>query len=329
LTQKDNPQVERVSVSDAQAGQRLDRVLTESLEAFSRSRLKGLIESGQVTRNDEVCRQPALKVSVGDQLVVTIPAAVDAVPLGQAMDLRILFEDSHLLVLDKPAGLVVHPAPGNPDGTLVNALIAHCGDGLTGIGGVKRPGIVHRLDKDTSGVIVAAKTAEAHAALVTQFSDRTVDRAYRALVWGRPMPPIGEIEGPIGRHPKNRKKMAVVTRGGKAALTRYRSLESYGDGLATLIECKLETGRTHQIRVHLTHRKHPLIGDPAYGRPGGRRALPKALDSDETAILTEFPRQALHAFRLGFTHPDTGQHIDFETEMPDDMLKLKSFLESL
>jgi 23S rRNA pseudouridine1911/1915/1917 synthase len=329
LTQKDNPQVERVSVSDAQAGQRLDRVLTESLEAFSRSRLKGLIESGQVTRNDEVCRQPALKVSVGDQLVVTIPAAVDAVPLGQAMDLRILFEDSHLLVLDKPAGLVVHPAPGNPDGTLVNALIAHCGDGLTGIGGVKRPGIVHRLDKDTSGVMVAAKTAEAHAALVTQFSDRTVDRAYRALVWGRPMPPIGEIEGPIGRHPKNRKKMAVVTRGGKAALTRYRSLESYGDGLATLIECKLETGRTHQIRVHLTHRKHPLIGDPAYGRPGGRRALPKALDSDETAILTEFPRQALHAFRLGFTHPDTGQHIDFETEMPDDMLKLKSFLESL
>jgi 23S rRNA pseudouridine1911/1915/1917 synthase len=329
LTQKDNPQVERVSVSDAQAGQRLDRVLTESLEAFSRSRLKGLIESGQVTRNDEVCRQPALKVSVGDQLEVTIPAAVDAVPLGQAMDLRILFEDSHLLVLDKPAGLVVHPAPGNPDGTLVNALIAHCGDGLTGIGGVKRPGIVHRLDKDTSGVMVAAKTAEAHAALVTQFSDRTVDRAYRALVWGRPMPPIGEIEGPIGRHPKNRKKMAVVTRGGKAALTRYRSLESYGDGLATLIECKLETGRTHQIRVHLTHRKHPLIGDPAYGRPGGRRALPKALDSDETAILTEFPRQALHAFRLGFTHPDTGQHIDFETEMPDDMLKLKSFLESL
>lgn len=329
MTQKDNPQVERVSVSDAQAGQRLDRVLTESLEAFSRSRLKGVIESGQVTRNDEVCRQPALKVSVGDQLVVTIPAAVDAVPLGQAMDLRILFEDSHLLVLDKPAGLVVHPAPGNPDGTLVNALIAHCGDGLTGIGGVKRPGIVHRLDKDTSGVMVAAKTAEAHAALVTQFSDRTVDRAYRALVWGRPMPPIGEIEGPIGRHPKNRKKMAVVTRGGKAALTRYRSLESYGDGLATLIECKLETGRTHQIRVHLTHRKHPLIGDPAYGRPGGRRALPKALDSDETAILTEFPRQALHAFRLGFTHPDTGQHIDFETEMPDDMLKLKSFLESL
>lgn len=329
MTQKDNPQVECVSVSDAQAGQRLDRVLTESLEAFSRSRLKGLIESGQVTRNDEVCRQPALKVSVGDQLVVTIPAAVDAVPLGQAMDLRILFEDSHLLVLDKPAGLVVHPAPGNPDGTLVNALIAHCGDGLTGIGGVKRPGIVHRLDKDTSGVMVAAKTAEAHAALVTQFSDRTVDRAYRALVWGRPMPPIGEIEGPIGRHPKNRKKMAVVTRGGKAALTRYRSLESYGDGLATLIECKLETGRTHQIRVHLTHRKHPLIGDPAYGRPGGRRALPKALDSDETAILTEFPRQALHAFRLGFTHPDTGQHIDFETEMPDDMLKLKSFLESL
>lgn len=316
-------------MSAAQAGERLDRVLTESLDALSRSRLKGLIESSQVTRNGEVCRQPALKVAAGDQLVVTIPVAVDAVPLGQAMDLDILFEDPHLLVLDKPAGLVVHPAPGNPDGTLVNALIAHCGDGLTGIGGVKRPGIVHRLDKDTSGVMVAAKTAEAHAGLVTQFSERTVDRAYRAMIWGRPIPPVGEIEGPIGRHPKNRKKMAVVSRGGKAALTRYRTLKSYGDGLASLIECKLETGRTHQIRVHLTHRKHPLIGDPTYGRPGGRRALPKWLDSAESGVLTEFSRQALHAFRLGFIHPATGQHVDFETKIPDDMSNLKSFLESL
>ena len=337
MTQKDNassapkggPQIEHVSVTNAQAGERLDRVLTESLDGLSRSRLKALIEGGHVTRNDETCRQPALKVTPGDRLVVTIPAAVDPVPVGQAMDLSILHEDAHLIVLDKPAGLVVHPAPGNPDHTLVNALIAHCGDDLTGIGGVKRPGIVHRLDKDTSGVMVAAKTAEAHAALVTQFSERTVDRAYRAMIWGRPLPPAGMIEGPIGRHPQNRKKMAVVSRGGKAARTHYRTLTAYGDGLASLIECKLETGRTHQIRVHLTHRKHPLIGDPTYGRAGGRRALPKGLERDDSAILTDFPRQALHAFRLGFIHPGTGQHIDFETEIPDDMAELKSFLESI
>lgn len=323
------PQIARVPVLPEQAGQRLDRVLTESLNGLSRSRLKALIEAGQVSRNDETCRQPALKVAQGDRLVVTIPAAVDAVPVGQAMDLSILHEDAHLIVLDKPAGLVVHPAPGNPDYTLVNALIAHCGAELTGIGGVRRPGIVHRLDKDTSGVMVAAKTAEAHAALVTQFSERTVDRAYRAMVWGRPLPPAGMIEGPIGRHPQNRKKMAVVSRGGKPARTRYRTISTYGDGLASLIECKLETGRTHQIRVHLTHRKHPLIGDPTYGRAGGRRALPKGLERDDSVILTGFPRQALHAFRLGFIHPDTRQHIDFETEIPDDMGKLKSFLETI
>jgi 23S rRNA pseudouridine1911/1915/1917 synthase len=329
LTQKDNPQVELVSVTSGQSNQRLDRVLTEALDGLSRSRLKNLIEGGHVQRNHDICRQPSQKVAGGDQLTVTIPAVVDAVPIGQAMDLKILHEDADLIIIDKPAGLVVHPAPGNPDHTLVNALIAHCGEDLTGIGGVRRPGIVHRLDKDTSGVMVAAKTADAHAALVTQFSDRTVDRAYRAIVWGQPTPPADKIEGPIGRHPRNRKKMAVVSRGGKHAVTRYRSLAHYCDGMATLIECKLETGRTHQIRVHLTHRKHPIVGDPTYGRPGSRRALPKGLEPAETAILTEFPRQALHAFRLGFIHPTTGQHIDFETGFPEDMEKLKSFLESL
>jgi 23S rRNA pseudouridine1911/1915/1917 synthase len=329
LTQKDNPQVAQVSVTPAQVNQRLDRVLTETLKGLSRSRLKNLIEGGHVQRNGEICHQPSQKVSDGDWLTVTIPAVVDAVPIGQAMDLKILHEDADLIIIDKPTGLVVHPAPGNPDHTLVNALIAHCGEDLTGIGGVRRPGIVHRLDKDTSGVMVAAKTAEAHAALVTQFSDRTIDRAYRAIVWGHPTPPAGEIEGPIGRHPRNRKKMAVVSRGGKPALTRYRSLAQYCDGMATLIECKLETGRTHQIRVHLTHHKHPIIGDPTYGRAGSRRALPKGLEPAQTAILTAFPRQALHAFRLGFVHPTTGQHIDFETDFPDDMQNLKTFLESL
>lgn len=329
MTQKDNPQVEGLTITAEQANQRMDRVLAEALGEISRSRLKSLIEEGQVRRNDVVCRQPAQKVSAGDRLRLTIPAAVDPTPLGQDIALDILHEDEELIVLDKPAGMVVHPAPGNPDGTLVNALIAHCGDDLTGIGGVKRPGIVHRLDKDTSGVMVAAKTAQAHAALVSQFSDRTVDRAYRAIVWGRPLPPAGEIEGPIGRHPRNRKKMAVVSRGGRPALTRYRSLATYGDDLATLIECKLETGRTHQIRVHLTHHKYPLVGDPVYGRPASRRAQLKHLNGDDLRVLTEFPRQALHAYRLGFVHPGTGQPVEFETKLPEDMQNLTSILESL
>jgi len=333
LAQKDNPATARVAVDPAQAGERLDRLLTAMLSgddgALSRSRIKTLIEGGHVTRNGAVCTQPSAKVAGGDELAVTIPAAEDPVPVGQDIALDILFEDEHLIVLDKPAGLVVHPAPGNPDSTLVNALIAHCGPDFTGIGGVKRPGIVHRLDKDTSGVMVVAKTAEAHAGLVAQFSERSVDRAYRAIVWGLPMPPAGTIEGDIGRHPKNRKKMAVVTRGGKPARTGYSTLTVYGGGVAALIECKLETGRTHQIRVHLTHAGHPLVGDPVYGRAAGRRSAVKSLGEDAARVLTEFPRQALHAFRLGFTHPVSGQHIDFETEILPDMAELIRFLESI
>jgi len=333
LAQKDNQATARVAVDPAQAGERLDRLLTAMLSgddgALSRSRIKTLIEGGHVTRNGAVCTQPSAKVAGGDELAVTIPAAEDPVPVGQDIALDILFEDEHLIVLDKPAGLVVHPAPGNPDSTLVNALIAHCGQDFTGIGGVKRPGIVHRLDKDTSGVMVVAKTAEAHAGLVAQFSERSVDRAYRAVVWGLPMPPAGTIEGDIGRHPKNRKKMAVVTRGGKPARTGYSTLTVYGGGVAALIECKLETGRTHQIRVHLTHAGHPLVGDPVYGRAAGRRSAVKSLGEDAARVLTEFPRQALHAFRLGFTHPVSGQHIDFETEILPDMAELIRFLESI
>ena len=333
MAEKDNPATARVAVDPAQAGERLDRLLTAMLSgddgALSRSRIKTLIEGGHVTRNGAVCTQPSAKVAGGDELAVTIPAAEDPVPVGQDIALDILFEDEHLIVLDKPAGLVVHPAPGNPDSTLVNALIAHCGPDFTGIGGVKRPGIVHRLDKDTSGVMVVAKTAEAHAGLVAQFSERSVDRAYRAIVWGLPMPPAGTIEGDIGRHPKNRKKMAVVTRGGKPARTGYSTLTVYGGGVAALIECKLETGRTHQIRVHLTHAGHPLVGDPVYGRAAGRRSAVKSLGEDAARVLTEFPRQALHAFRLGFTHPVSGQHIDFETEILPDMAELIRFLESI
>ena len=324
----------QVTVGADQAGTRLDRWLAATLDDLSRSRLKALIEGGHVRRLEksergEIVRSPSAKVSSGDAFEITIPAPVDAIPVGQDIPLDILYEDDDLVVLDKSAGMVVHPAPGNPDGTLVNALIAHCGESLAGIGGVRRPGIVHRLDKDTSGVMVAAKTALAHANLVEQFSARSVDRAYHALVWGLPKPATGEIEGAIGRHPKNRKKMAVRETGGKHALTRYQTLAVYGDGLASLVECRLATGRTHQIRVHLSHRGHPLIGDPNYGRATGRRDAVSALDPATNREIAAFSRQALHARLLGFVHPTTGQHIDFKTELPDDMANLKKILESL
>ncbi len=324
----------QVTVAAEQAGARLDRVLAAALDDLSRSRLKALIEDGQVrqlekSERGEIVRSPSAKVNAGDAFEVTIPAPVDAIPVGQDIPLKILYEDDDLVVLDKPAGMVVHPAPGNPDGTLVNALIAHCGESLAGIGGVRRPGIVHRLDKDTSGVMVAAKTATAHADLVEQFSARSVDRAYHAIVWGLMTPAAGEIEGAIGRHPKNRKKMAVRETGGKHALTRYKTLAVYGGGLASLVECRLATGRTHQIRVHLSHRGNPLVGDPQYGRATGRRDAVSALDADIKRQIGAFSRQALHARVLGFVHPKTGQHVDFNTELPDDMAHLKRILESL
>jgi 23S rRNA pseudouridine1911/1915/1917 synthase len=222
-------------------------------------------------------------------------------------------------VLDKPPGLVVHPAPGNEAGTLVNALIAHCGDQLPGIGGERRPGIVHRLDKDTSGVMVVAKTELALAALSAAFAARDLDRAYLALVWGTPVPATGEIEGAIGRDPRERKRMAVLARGGKPALTRYRTLGAHGTA-AALLECRLATGRTHQIRVHLASRGHPVVGDPLYLRriPAVARTLP---EPDRRALL-DFPRQALHAARLGFRHPRTGRFLDFSTPPPPDMQAL-------
>lgn len=329
MTQKNNETLRRVTAGENYAGARLDRVLAAELNGISRSRLKQLIESGHVRRAGEVIAVPSAKVAPGETFEVTIPAPVDAVPVGQAMPLNILFEDEELIVIDKPAGLVVHPAPGNPDRTLVNALIAHCGNSLAGIGGVRRPGIVHRLDKETSGVMVAAKTAATHADLVAQFSARTVDRAYHAIVWGLPSPAEDEIKGAIGRHPKNRKKMAVRESGGKPALTRYKTLSVYGGGLASQLECRLATGRTHQIRVHLSHRGHPLIGDPQYGRTRGRGETVSRLESAKNQRIGAFKRQALHAYHLGFIHPKTGQHIDFNTNFPEDMSGLKAILESL
>jgi 23S rRNA pseudouridine1911/1915/1917 synthase len=306
-------------------GQRVDRVLAEAIPGLSRSRVKTLIEERRLTRDGQPVTQPAEPVRAGATYALHLPAATPAVPQAQDIPFPILFEDRDLLVLDKPAGLVVHPAPGNEDGTLVNALLAHCGDSLTGIGGERRPGIVHRLDKDTSGVMVVAKTDLANTALTQAFAARDLDRFYLALCWGLPNPPAGEIEGAIARDPRDRKRMAVRpdSSRGKPALTRYRTLAHHNTA-ASLLECRLGTGRTHQIRVHLASRGHPIVGDPVY-----LRRLPasaKGLDSETRALLLDFPRQALHAARLGFRHPRTGAALSFTTPPPADMQALLDHL---
>jgi 23S rRNA pseudouridine1911/1915/1917 synthase len=306
-----------------EAGTRLDSYLAAQLGAISRSRVKTLILEGHVTRNGEITRDASESVQPGALYRLTPPAAAPATPQGQNIGLTILYEDAYLLVLDKPAGLVVHPAPGNPDGTLVNALIAHCGASLTGIGGERRPGIVHRLDKDTSGVMVVAKTELAHTRLSAAFAARDLERAYRALCWGVPSPAQGEITGDIGRDPRERKRMAVVAKNGKHASTTYRVNDNYGLG-AALIICWLATGRTHQIRVHMAHIGHPLIGDPVYLRR--RQAAAKHLAEPARSMALDFPRQALHAEILGFSHPITGQALRFTTPPPEDFLTLERAL---
>jgi len=310
--------------SPESAGLRLDRFLADSVGTMSRSRVKALIESGKAARDGQIVREPAEKVRAGATYTLEPPPPAPARPEPQLVPFAILYEDSDLIVLDKPAGLVVHPAPGNLDGTLVNGLLAHCGPDFTGIGAERRPGIVHRLDKDTSGVMVVAKTQLANDVLTAAFAARELDRAYRALVWGLPAPATGEIEGPIGRDPRDRKRMAVVARGGKPALTRYRTLRAW-HGSVALLECRLATGRTHQIRVHLSSRGYPIAGDPVYLRrvPAAARGLDPAL----RGLLLDFPRQALHAARLGFAHPRTGAALSFETPPPPDMQNLLAALE--
>ncbi len=305
------------------AGTRADRFLAEAIGSLSRSRVKALIVAGAATRDGKPLRDAAEAVRAGSTYALTVPPAVDAQPLPQDIPLTILFEDRDLIVLDKPAGLVVHPAPGNQDGTLVNALLAHAGEELEGIGGEKRPGIVHRLDKDTSGVMVVAKTERALRTLSETFANRDLDRDYLALAWGVPQPPAGEIEGDIGRHPTDRKRMAVVTRNGKHALTRYATERAWGAACA-LLRCRLATGRTHQIRVHLAERGHPLVGDPVYLRrmPGAARLLPEPA----RRALLAFPRQALHAASLGFRHPVTGEALSFSVPPPADFAALLAIL---
>lgn len=291
---------------------------------LSRARLQALINAGQVTlgtgTKTRAITDSNHKVLLGEAYQIIIPPPEAASPQAQAIALQILYEDADVVVINKPAGMVVHPAAGNRDGTLVNALLAHCGASLSGIGGVARPGIVHRLDKDTSGLMVVAKHDAAHQALAAQFADRSLSRIYHAIVWGLPLPAVGEVDAPIGRHPKDRKKMAVVSRGGKAAVTAYKTLKNFGIQ-AALVECRLATGRTHQIRVHLAHLRHPVVGDPLYGgrvaRAGGQ-TCPAAAG---------FNRQALHAISLKFNHPITHKVMQFKAEMPADMLNLIAELE--
>lgn len=323
-----------IEVADCDVGERVDRLIARRLPSLSRSRAKSLIEAGALTAGGATIDEPSTRVKAGQCYLLTIPEARPAEPEAQARPLEILHEDAALLVLDKPAGLVVHPAPGNPDRTLVNALLAHCGAEFAGIGGVRRPGIVHRLDKDTSGLMVVAKTEAAHRSLTVQFAERTIERRYRALVWGRLLPPAGEadgawgeISGNIGRSSRNRKKMAVVRNAGKPAVTRYRLERLFAGGAVSMVTCRLLTGRTHQIRVHLSGRGHPLIGDPLYGRsrPAALASLPESV----RGAIEAFKRQALHAELLGFVHPDDGRRLLFESSVPKDMEHLIRSLESL
>ncbi len=325
-------------VSAELAGLRLDKALAMLAVEISRARLQQVIRDGGVSLNGAVSVDPSRKVVAGDVLALTLPAAKAAAPIGQPIPLTVVFEDGHLIVIDKPAGLVVHPAGGHEDGTLVNALIAHCGDSLSGIGGVRRPGIVHRLDKDTSGLLVVAKTDKAHHGLAKQFADhgRTgpLERAYLALAWGAPRRPQGTVVAALERSHRNREKMAVVAEGkGREAITHFTVLERYPpllrgrdetEAVASLIECRLETGRTHQIRVHMTHLGHPLLGDALYG--SGFMTKASLLPEPARAALAALGRQALHAAVLGFEHPATGEALHFESEPPADFANLQGNL---
>lgn len=303
------------TIARAADGWRLDRALADAVPTLSRERLKVLIAAGNVTRGGDAVRDPAKKAVGGETLSIAVPAPAPAHNEAQEIPLTVAFEDEHLIVVDKPAGLVVHPAAGNLDGTLVNALLHHCGGSLSGIGGVARPGIVHRIDKDTSGLMVAAKTDRAHEGLARQFADHSIDRRYRAIVGGQPAPPAGTVDAPLARSPANRKKVAIVA-GGKRAVTHYRTMERLRE--AALVECRLETGRTHQVRVHMASIGHALLGDPVYGRTrAGHRAVLEQLG---------FRRQALHAAHLGFIHPVTTRALAFESAMPADMQELFSQL---
>ncbi len=322
--------IETVNIAAEEHGLRLDRVLAARIPSLSRSRLKALILDGQVAIAARTIRDPATHVNSGDTVTVTLPAPEEPEPAGEPIPLDIVYEDDAIIVIDKPKGLVVHPAAGHAKGTLVNALIAHCGESLSGIGGVKRPGIVHRLDKDTTGLMVVAKTDAAHRALSAQFANKAesgIERGYLALVWGAPERAKGTIDAPLDRHPKSRDKRAV-REGGRAAVTHWQVLERFagpdGKPVASLLACTLETGRTHQIRVHLAHIGHPILGDAAYGT--GFKTKASLLSPEARAALEGLGRQALHAYLLVIEHPQTGKSLRFQSELPGDLRRLRDAL---
>jgi 23S rRNA pseudouridine1911/1915/1917 synthase len=323
------------SAGGEDAGERLDRFLARRLPTLSRARLQALIRGGNVTREKAVMSDPGQRVKAGESYLVAVPAPEPAVPLAEAMPLAVVYEDDHLIVVDKPRGLAVHPGPGHASGTLVNALIAHCGSSLSGIGGVMRPGIVHRLDKDTTGLLVVAKTDRAHRGLSEQFAahgaDGRVERSYLALVWGVPARKRGSIDAALARSSANRTKIAVVAAdAGRRAVTHYDVLARYTAGasepVASLLRLALETGRTHQIRVHLSHIGHPLLGDMTYG--AGFKASARTLGAGAQEALAALGRQALHAAELAFVHPVTGKRLRFESPMPADMTRLADALKA-
>lgn len=369
--------------SDDDSGARLDKWLSERLDGLTRSRLKALIEKGALARNGEAFTDPSWRIRPGDRFTLTPPPVEAPAPKGEAIPLDVRYEDADLIVVNKPAGMVVHPAAGNWTGTLVNALIAHCGASLSGVGGVARPGIVHRLDKDTSGLLVAAKHDAAHLALTQAFSVHDIERVYVAICVGAPRPSVGTIDAPLTRLGGDRKKMGVVKSGAprmmgqfdadravaeadarlaallaetddpdeteieaallpasaKRAVTHYRALGAFGrgraklagDALASLVECRLETGRTHQIRVHMAHIGHPLLGDPLYGRGPGLSGLKPGDEAADAALkaIAGFRRQALHAAVLGFKHPTSGETLRFEADPPKDFARLLEVLKPL
>jgi len=323
----------QVTVVGDEGSVRLDRVLAAREPSLSRSRLKGLILAGSVSVGTTAIRDPAYHVAKGDTITIDVPEAVAAEPEAEDIALDIVYEDSDIIVIDKPKGLVVHPAAGHASGTLVNALIAHCGTSLSGIGGVRRPGIVHRLDKDTTGLMVAAKNDAAHQSLTAQFADHgrsgAMERGYLALVWGVPNRQRGTVDAPIDRHPHAREKMAVRD-GGREAVTHWEIKETFtgrdGKPVAALLACRLETGRTHQIRVHLAHIGHPLMGDSVYGPHFKTKA--GHLGPEGQAALAALARQALHAYLLVIEHPRTGEILHWESPLPEDLIYLTSKLQA-
>ncbi|MGB0934863.1 MAG: RluA family pseudouridine synthase [Alphaproteobacteria bacterium] len=304
-----------VEISTDEHRWRIDKALATLAQDLSRTRIKGLLLDGHISLDGEPVYDPAQKVTAGQEYTIVVPDLTEGPPQPENIPLDVVYEDQDLIVINKPAGMVVHPAPGHSMGTLVNALLHHCGESLSGIGGVKRPGIVHRLDKDTSGLMVVAKHDKSHKGLSEQFADRTLSRTYTAFVWGVPKPLAGTVEGNIGRHPRNRKTMAVLQAGGRPAITHYETEEIYGL-TAARVRCKLETGRTHQIRVHMTSIGHSLIADPVYGRQ------PKG-----TSFVKLENRQALHAKQLEFIHPMTKEKICLQADLPQDLVNLEETLQ--